>query len=63
MTFERALSTSKSSLHAAFREMSSQTFAKVIDAVEEYVEAHPPEPPAVRAERLAAEARDEEFRS
>lgn len=38
-------------------------FRKVIDAVEEYVETHPPEPPAARAERLATEARDEEFRS
>jgi hypothetical protein len=37
-------------------------FRKIIDAVEKYVEVHPPEPPAGRAERLAAEARDEEFR-
>jgi hypothetical protein len=36
-------------------------FGKVVTAVEGYAAAHPPESPEVRAERLAARARSEEF--
>lgn len=38
-----------------------EAFGGVIKAVEAYVKACPPEPPEVRAERLAARARTEEF--
>jgi hypothetical protein len=38
-----------------------EAFEGVIKAVEAYVDACPPEPAEVRAERLAAQARAEEF--
>lgn len=38
-----------------------EAFEGVIKAVETYVDACPPEPAEVRAERLAAQARAEEF--
>ncbi|HEX7244115.1 MAG TPA: hypothetical protein VF245_00945 [Solirubrobacterales bacterium] len=38
-----------------------EAFEGVIEVVERYVDACPPEPAEVRAERLAAQARAEEF--